>query len=96
MQRHLPYQRCVDDPIKDELLEQCILDYFHAQPPRDQAHLIRELLRGYGVQIALHGPWDATVEARLEEIKKRHNLAWQQGNRAQVYLALYMKYPLAD
>jgi hypothetical protein len=92
----LPYQRCVDDPIKDELLEQRILDYFHAHAPRDQAHLVRELLQGYGVRIALHGPWDSTVEARLDEIKKRHGLAWQPGNREQAYLALYMHYPLED
>ena len=92
----LPYQRCVDDPIQDELLEQRILDHFHAHSPKQQAHLVRELLRGYGVRIALHGPWDSTVDARLDEIKKRHGLAWPPRDRAQAYLALYMKYPLQD
>lgn len=90
----LPYGRCLDTPIEDTLLEQRILDYFSAKSARDQAALIRELLREYGAPVAPQGPWDATVETRLEQLKRQYNLQWRQGDRGEVYRALYLNMPL--
>ena len=90
----LPYTRCLDTPIEDSLLEQRILDYFESQSALEQAKSIRELLRGYGEQVALQGPWDAMIDARLEQLGQRHALKWRQGNRARAYLAVYTNLPL--
>ena len=90
----LPYTRCLDTPIEDPLLEQRILDYFEAQSALEQAKSIRELLRGYGERVALQGPWDAMIDARLEQLGQRYALKWHQGNRARAYLAVYTNLPL--
>ena len=90
----LPYTRCLDTPIEDPLLEQRILDYFETQPPLEQAKSIRELLRGYGERVTRQGPWDAMIDARLEQLRQRYALKWRQGNRARAYLAIYTHLPL--
>jgi hypothetical protein len=84
----------VEPAIEDPLLEQRILDYFEAQSALEQAKSIRELLRGYGERVALQGPWDAMIDARLEQLGQRHALKWRQGNRARAYLAVYTNLPL--
>jgi hypothetical protein len=91
----LPYGRCLDTPIEDALLEQRILDHFFSQKSaRDQAALIRELLREYGAPVASKGPWDATVETQLEHVKRQYHLQWRQGAREEAYRALYLNMPL--
>ena len=90
----LPYTRCLDTPMQDPLLEQRILDHFVALSPPAQGKAIRELLRGYGERVPPQGPWDAMIDARLTQLRQRHALGWQQGNRARVYLAVYTNLPL--
>ena len=80
--------------MQDPLLEQRILDHFAALSPLAQGKAIRELLRGYGERVPLQGPWDAMIDARLTQLRQRHALGWQQGNRARVYLAVYTNLPL--
>lgn len=91
----LPYGRCLDTPLEDALLEQRILDHFAAhKSAREQAALIRELLREYGAPIAPQGPWDATVETQLERVKRQYHLQWRPGARKEAYRALYLHMPL--
>src|SRR5262245_53065191 len=90
----LPYTRCLDTPMHDPLLEQRILDHFAALSPPAQGKAIRELLRGYGERVPRQGPWDAMIDARLTQLRQRHGLGLQQGNRARVYLAVYTNLPL--
>jgi hypothetical protein len=91
----LPYGRCLDTPLEDALLEQRIRDHFAAQKSaREQAALIRELLREYGTPVAPQGPWDATVETQLERVKRQYHLQWRPGAREEAYRALYTNMPL--
>jgi hypothetical protein len=90
----LPYMRCLGEVGRDLLLERRITDYFGSQPLHVQALMIRYLLRGYGAPIAPEGPWDVTVEEQLAFVKKAYALEWPEGDREQVFLALYLHLPL--